>query len=215
MRLDGRAVRDVRLLREHVLRERQHDGSGPARDRDRERLRHVLGDPLGTVELPRRLRDAAEDLRVVELLPRLAPAERTRHLADEQDHRRRVLLRGMDADRGLRRTGTARDEADPGPARQLPVRLGRVRGALLVATRDEAYRRVVERVEHGQVALPREAEREVGAVELELVDEDADPRSSQRHLEEDGRALESRPVLVGGIDVADRAAPRPIRPGGA
>ena len=68
--------------------------------------------------------------------------------------------------------GPTRDEADPGPAGELPVRLRRVRRALLVATGDEPDRRVVERVEHGQVALARKAEREVDAVELELVDED-------------------------------------------
>ena len=185
----------VGLLGEHVLRERQHDGPGPAGERDRERLRHVLGDPVGAVELPRRLRDTAEDLRVVELLPRLAPAERPRHLADEEDHRRGVLLRGVDADRGLGRAGTAGDEADPGPARQLPVRLRRVRRALLVAARDEADRRVVQRVEHGQVALAREAEREVGAVQLELVDEDlaAGPHSgtSRRIVARWSRGLSS------------------------
>ena len=60
----------------------------------------------------------------------------------------------------------------PGPPGQLPVRLGRVRGALLVAAGDEPDRRVVQRVEHGQVALAGEAEREVDAVQLELVDED-------------------------------------------
>ena len=101
--LDASAVRNVGLLGEHVLGQGEHDRPGPPGERDRERLGHVLRDPLDAVELPRRLRDAAEDLRVVELLPRLAPAKRARHLADEQDHRRRVLLRGVDADRSLRR----------------------------------------------------------------------------------------------------------------
>ena len=71
-------------------------------------------------------------------------------------------------------------------------------------------RRVVERVEHGQVALAREAEREVGAVQLELVDEDlaAGPHSgtSRRIV----ARLEPRRVLVGRIDVADRPASRPL-----
>ena len=154
LRLDARAVRDVGLLGEHVLGQREHDRPGPPGERDRERLGHVLGDPLGAVDLPRRLRDAAEHLRVVELLPRLAAAKRARHLADEEEHRRRVLLRRVHADRRLRRSRPARDEADPGPPGQLPVRLGRVRRALLVAARDQPDRRVVERVEHRQVALP-------------------------------------------------------------
>ena len=79
----------------------------------------------------------------------------------------------MDADGGLGRARAAGDEADPRSAGELPVRLRRVRRALLVTARDQADRRVVQRVEHGQVALARETEREVGAVQLELsVDED-------------------------------------------
>ena len=106
--------------------------------------------------------------------------------------------------------GPARDEADPGPAGELPVRLRRVRSTLLVAARDEPDRRVVERVEHRQVALAREAEREVGAVQLELVDEDAAAGPHSGNLEEDGRALEPRLVLVAGVDVADRPLARPL-----
>ncbi len=170
----------------------------------------MLGNAVDGIDLPRRLRDAAEDLAVVELLPRLAPAERSRHLADEQDHRRGVLLRGVHADRGLRRAGPARDEADPGAARQLPVRLCRIRGALLVPAGDEPDRRVVQRVEHREVALAREAEREIGAVQLELVDEDPPARPHSDTSRRIVGALESRLVLVGGVEVADRAAPRPL-----
>ena len=171
-RLDPRPVRNVRLLGEHVLGQREDDGTRPSGDRDRVRLGHVLGNPLGAVDLPRRLRDAAEHLRVVELLPRLPPAERARHLPHEEEHRRRVLLRRVHADRRLRRTGATRHEADPGTPGELPVRLRRVRRTLLVAARHEADGRVVERVENRQVALARQAEGEVGAVQLELVDED-------------------------------------------
>ena len=193
--LDARRVGDLRLLRENVFGERENDRAGPAGQRERERLGHVLGDPVRAVDLPRRLRDPAEHLRVVELLPGLSPAERARHLPDEQDHRRGVLLRRVHSDCGLRRARPARDEADTRPPRQLPVRLGGVGGALLVATGDEADRRVVERVEHGQVALAGEAEREVDAVQLELVDEDppAVPHSgtSSRTLARWSRGLSS------------------------
>ncbi len=68
--------------------------------------------------------------------------------------------------------GAARHEADPGAARELPVRLRHVRGAGLVAAGDEADRAVAERVEDLEVALARYAEGEVGAVDDELVDED-------------------------------------------
>ena len=171
-RLERCAVHDVGLLGEHVLRQREDDRPGPPGERDRVRLGHVLGDPLRAVELPRGLRDAAEHLGVVELLPRLAPPEGARHLADEEEHRRRVLLRRVDADRRLRRARPARHETDARTPRELAVRLRSIGRTLLVAAGDEPDGRVVERVEHRQVALAGKAEREVGAVQLELVDQD-------------------------------------------
>ena len=134
--LDRRRVLDRSRLREHVLGEREHDRPRPARQRHRECLVQVLGHPIRAVDLPGRLRDAAEDALVVQLLPRLPSADRPRHLSDEQEHRRRVLPRGVDADRGLRRTRASRDEADTGPAGELSVRLRCIRRALLVAGRD-------------------------------------------------------------------------------
>ena len=170
---NGRGVRDVRLLEEHVLGQREHDRPGPSRERERERALEVLGQAVGAIDVPRRLGDAAERARVVDLLPGLAALERPRHVPDEQDQRRRVLLRGVHPDRRLRRARAARDEADPRAAGELAVRLRGVRGPLLVAAGDEPDRRVVERVEHGQEALAGQAEREVDPVQLELVDEDA------------------------------------------
>ena len=170
--LDRRRVLDVGLLGEHVLGQCEHDRPRPARERGLVRARDVLRDPLRALDLPRRLRDAGERLPVVDLLPGLAAAKRARHLADEQQHRRRVLARRVHADGGLRRSRATRHEADPGPPGELAVRLGGVRGALLVTARHEPDRRVVERVEHGEEALAGEAEREVGAVQLELVDDD-------------------------------------------
>ena len=133
----------------------------------------MLGQAIGAIDVPRRLGEAAERACVVDLLPGLTALERPRHVPDEQDQRRRVLHRGMHADGRLGRPRAAGDEADPGPAGELAVRLGGVRGALLVAAGDEPDRRVVKRVEHGQEALARQAEREVDPVQLELVDEDA------------------------------------------
>jgi hypothetical protein len=175
--LEAGSVRDVRLLGEHVLREGEDDRPGPPRQRDPEGVGQVGRHPLRAVDLPGCLRDAAEDLRVVELLPGFPAAERTRHLTDEEDQRRRVLPRRVHADRGLRRARATGDEADARPASELPVGLGRVRGPLLVAARDEPDRRVVQGVEHRQVALPGQAERQVDAVQLELVDEDPAARS--------------------------------------
>ena len=179
-RLDRRRIGDVGLLREHVLGQREHDRAGPPRHGERDRLGEVLRDALRRVDLPRRLRDPPEDPRVVELLPGLASAKRARDLADEEEHRRRVLAGGVHADRRLGRARPARDEADARSPRELADRFRRVRRALLVAAGDEPDRRVVERVEHREVALARDAEGKLDPVSLELVDEDPAARPHSR-----------------------------------
>ena len=85
---------------------------------------HVLGQAVGVVDLADPLgeaeRSGAEHLPVVDLLERLAVALVARDLADEQDQRRRVLERGVQADRGVARARPAGDEAQPGRPLSLP-----------------------------------------------------------------------------------------------
>ena len=80
----------------------------------------------------------------------------------------------MHAHRGLGRAGAARDEAKARPVGELAVRLGHVGGARLVAAHDELHlvAHVVEAVQHREEALAGNAEREVGAVDHELVHEE-------------------------------------------
>ena len=75
--------------------------------------------------------------------------------------------------RAVGRAGTARDEADARAAGQLAVGLRHVGGAAFLAADDEPHglARVVQRVEHGEIALARHAESEIDAVDLERVDE--------------------------------------------
>ena len=165
-------VGSVGLLHEHVLGQRQHDRARPAGGRDVERARDELRDPVGAVDLRHPLRHRAEHVAVVDLLERLAPHHLAADLADQEDQRRRVLERGVDAAGGVRRPRAARDHADSRAAGELAVGVGHVGGADLVAAGDEADRSVVERVEHGQVALARHAEGDVHPVDDELVDEE-------------------------------------------
>ena len=79
----------------------------------------------------------------------------------------------------MSRAGRTRHEADTGPAGQLAVRLGHVRGARLVPGYHEPDRSVPKSVENRDVALARNAERDLDAVEDELVDED--PCSGAAH----------------------------------
>ena len=168
----GLCVGGVGLLDEHVLGEREHNRSGASGGRDVERAGDELGDPVGIVDLLHPLRHRAEHVPVVDLLERLAAHHVAADLPDQEDQRRRVLERGVDAAGGVRGAGAAGDHADPRPAGELAVGVGHVRGANLVAARDEADRRVVERVEHCQVALAGDAERDVHPVDDELVDEE-------------------------------------------
>ena len=103
---------------------------------------------------------------VVDFLERLAVALVARHLADEQDHRRRVLECRVHADRGVGRARAARHEAHARPAGELALRLGHVARAALVTAGDEAdpVAMLVEAVEHGQEALARHAERRCRAL---------------------------------------------------
>ena len=208
---NGSRVRDVGLGREHVLGQREHDRAGPSGAGRRERPRHVLRDAIGAVDLRDPLRQRAEHPPEVDLLERLALLLVGGDLADEQDQRRRVLERGVHADRRLRRPGPARDDGDARPAGELPVGVGHVRGAGLVAARDQPDRGVVEAVEHREEALARDAEDRVRPVHGELVDEELAAVATHSWLFEiDAGALQLRLVLVGGIDVRDRPLARPL-----
>ena len=109
---------------------------------------------------------------VVDLLERLAPHHLATDLADQEDQWRRVLVGGVHPACGVRRPRAARDHADPRPAGELAVGVGHVGGPDLVAAGDEPDRGVVERVEHGQIALAGNAEGQLDSVDDELVDEE-------------------------------------------
>jgi hypothetical protein len=97
-----------------------------------------------------------------------------RDIADEQDHRLRILHRDMDADRGIGRAGPARDEGDAGPPGHRAVGAGHeADAAFLPADHQIDLGRVVQRVEHGEEALARHGEDAVAALRDEIVDEDA------------------------------------------
>ena len=137
-----------------------------------ERARDQLRDPRRVVDLAHPLGDAGEHLPVVDLLERLAPAHRARHLADQQDQGRRILARDVDAVAAVGRARAAGHHGDAGLAGELAVGLRHHRGAGLLAADDVADLAVVERVEQCEIALAGHAEGHVDAVDLELVDQD-------------------------------------------
>ena len=131
------------------------------------------GNALGAVDLRRPFGDAAEHPPVVDFLKGLAIDKIAADLSDEHDHRRRILRRRMNADRGVRRARAARDERNAGPPGQLAERLRHVRRAAFLPADDErkTVARVVQRVEHGEIALARNAERMRRALGEKIGDE--------------------------------------------
>ena len=80
-------------------------------------------------------------------------------LADDREHRCRVLQRGVDPDRQVGRPDRARPEAGRRSAGQLSVGLGHERGRALVPGRDDADPGVAERLEDAEEALAGDGER--------------------------------------------------------
>ena len=114
----------------------------------------------------------------------------------------------------LRRARAARDEADARPAGELAVGVGHVGGAASWRQVTKRIGRVVQGVEHGEVALAGHAEASVDAVDDELVDEDLSAGAA--HVRRSGCSRKTVGlcsfglILVGRIDVADRPLPRPL-----
>ncbi len=170
-RREGRRVGDRNALDQHVLRDGDDDRPGPAIRGGVERARHDLRHARRIVDLGRPFGHRAEHRAIVEFLEGLALAHVARDLADEHDQRARILLRDVDAVRGIGGARAAGDEADAGPAGHLADRLRHHAGAgLLPADRDGKIA-VMERIEHREIALARHAEHMLHAVDAQLVDQ--------------------------------------------
>ena len=92
----------------------------------------------------------------VDLLEALAVAVAASDVADEQDHRRRILEGDMDPAAGVGRARAAGDEGDARAAGHLAVGVGHVGDPAFLPADDEVdFGRVVERVEDGEEALAR------------------------------------------------------------
>ena len=122
-----------------------------------------LGDPFG---------ERAEHRAVVDLLERLALAHAARDLADEQDHRRRILLGDVDAGEALVAPGPRVTKQMPGRPVSLPCGLRHHGRAALLPADGDGDVGVVQRVEHREKAFARHAEQVLDAVDDQLVDQD-------------------------------------------
>ena len=152
---------------------RQHDRARPAGGRDLKGLVDQLGDALGHVDLRHPFGERREHLAEIDLLKGFAVDLVARDLADQHDHRRRILKRGVDADRGVAGAGPARHQQHPRLAGELAVGLGHERGAAFLAAGHETdLGRIEQRVEHFEIALAGDAERHVDAMRAQRGDDE-------------------------------------------
>ncbi len=126
-------------------------------------------DPLGHL---------AEHAAEVDLLERLAPTHGAADLADEDDHRGRILAADVNAGRSVGGAGAARHHDDAGAAGELAPGLRRHGGAAFLAAERHCDRRIVERIEQRQIALAGHAEDALDAVILQRLDDQ--PRRRRR-----------------------------------
>ena len=148
-------------------------GPGPPGGRDLKRLVDQLGDALGHVDLRHPFGERREHLAEIDLLEGLAVDLMARDLADQHDHRRRILERGMDADRGVAGAGAARHQQHSRLAGELAVGFGHKGGAAFLAAGHETdLGRVEQRVEHFEIALAGDAERHVDAMGAQRGDDE-------------------------------------------
>ena len=150
---------DVRLFLEHIPGEGDHHGAWTPRARHVERPGHDTRHLPRVVDLDDPLGDAAEEMRVVDLLAGLPAPVRPGHLADEQDQRRRVVLGKVHADAGIGGAWAPRDHAHPRRPGGLAVGLGHEARAALVPVGDEGdLGDIPHAVQQGEVALARHGE---------------------------------------------------------
>jgi hypothetical protein len=133
-----------------------------------QRLRHARG--IGHLRHP--FGDRAVHGAVVDLLEGIAARVARRNLADDQDQRHLVLLRGMHRDRRVARAGAAADADDAGPPGEPRVGDRHEACAGFVPAGDGVdVGASVERVEQAEIALAGHAEQPVDAVGDESVDD--------------------------------------------
>ena len=135
-------------------------------------MTQIFRNAIGAIDLRHPLGHLAEHAAIVDFLKRFALDEIAGHLADEQNHRRGILISGVYADAGVGRAGAARDETNARSSGQLAVRFRHERCAAFLAADDqfELFAHVVHRVKHRKITFARHAKRHVDTVTAQTID---------------------------------------------
>ena len=173
-RRNERPIERLHFVREHVLGQRKHDRPRTACRRYAVRAVDIFRNPAGVLNPCRPFADRAEEGGKVDFLEALAVAVAAGDIADEEDHRSRVLEGDVHAGAGVGRSRPARDEGDSGTTGHLPVRVGHIGdAALLPADGKVDLGCIVQRVEDGEEAFARDREDAIASLDPKLIDEDA------------------------------------------
>ena len=161
-------------------------------------MRDDLRNAPGLIDLSDPFRQRAEHAAVVDFLEGVAAGMLERDLAHEQQQRRAVLHRGVDADRAVTGARAARDERGGGPAGQLSVGFRHIHGPGLEPAGDQLQLLpdVVQAIEHGQETLAGDGKDVI------------DPLRDQR-VRQDAPAHAFRPLGLAGLCQSHHAHPRP------
>src|SRR5579859_5728457 len=139
----------------------------------------VLGNPVGAIDLRDPLRHLTEHPAIIHFLEGFALDHVAADLANEQNHRCRILITGMHADARIGRARAARDETDAWTPRKLAVGFSHESRAAFLTAHDQphAFANVVKRVQNIEIALARNTKCRVRAMNYKLVHQNASAAS--------------------------------------
>ena len=156
----GDVLREVHEAHPRLLRLRLLEG-----------LADHLGDDLRLANLGAVFGYGREQVHQVQVLVALLVHAGGGRLPGDGHDRRSIHIRVGDPGHQVRRAGTQRGEANPGPTREPPVNVGHEGRPLLVARRDELDGAVEQYVHHVNVLFARDAKDALDPFVLKTADE--------------------------------------------
>jgi len=171
----ARQVGGLHLVLLHFLGQGDDDRAGATAGGDIDGVGNDLGDAFGVVDLGDPFGEGCEHLAVIDFLEGVATGVLVRDLADEQQHRRAVLVGDVDADGAMAGAGATGDHRGGGAAGEFAECVGHVDRAGLEPAGDELDFAlvVVEAVEGVEEAFAGNLEDVVDALGDEGVGKDA------------------------------------------
>ncbi|MNI48417.1 hypothetical protein D3C73_1029780 [compost metagenome] len=167
----GASLRCLDLFDQHVFRQRQHHRTGAAGRRDGKSAGDEFRNAAGVIDLADPFGKFGEGTSIFNFLEGFALLHVAADLADEEDHRDRILLGDMQSSRGVGGAGASRHHADARFARKPAPSVGHHRCATFLTADEDIDAALIKRVEHGEVAFARHTGNPFDAVRLQRLDD--------------------------------------------